>query len=110
MSRNSRGTFGSSLSRFVIVISAVGIGLRLMTKGLMSPERLMVFLILVVVAAVIDSPWTRSILAVFALGFFVLDYVDYDMRAFYSNIGPVFALVIALFGFFVMFGGFRRGK
>ena len=110
MSRKQKGTFGNSLSRFVIVISALAIGLRLATKGLMSAERLIIFLILVVIAAVIDSPWTRAILALFGLGFFVLDYVDYDLRAFYSAIGPVLALVIALFGFFVMFGGLRRQK
>jgi hypothetical protein len=110
MSRNQKSAFGTSLSRFVIVISALAIGLRLLTKGFMSAERLIIFLILVVVAAVIDSPLTRTVLAIFALVFFVLDYVDYDLHAFYSTIGPVFALLIALFGFFVMFGGLRRRK
>lgn len=92
------------------MISALGIGLRLLTKGLISVERLVILLILVVVAAVIDSPWIRALLALFGLGFFVLDYVDYDLREFYSAIGPVLALVIALFGFFVIIGGLKHRK
>jgi hypothetical protein len=105
-----RGSFGNTLSRFIIVISALGIGLRLVMKGLMSPERLVIFLVLAVIAAVIDSPLVKAILALFALGFFVLDYVNFDPAAFYAAIGPVLALLIALFGFFVMFGGLRRPK
>lgn len=102
------GTFGNSLSRFLIVISALAIGLRLLTKGLITPERLIFFLIAVVIAAVIDSVWVKAILAIFALGFFVFDFVDYDPQAFARLIGPVLGLAIALFGFFVMFGGMRR--
>lgn len=103
-----RRSIGNSLSRFIIVISALGIGLRLVMKGLMSPQKLVLFLIVAVIAAVIDSPWVKAIIAVFGLGFFVLDYVDYDTRAFSAAISPVIALVIMLFGFFVIFGGLRR--
>lgn len=105
-----RGSIGNSLSRFIIVISALGIGLRLVMKGFMSPQKLVIFLIIVVIAAVIDSAWVKAILAIFALGFFVLDYVDYDTRTFYVLITPVFSIVIMLFGFFVMFGGLRRKR
>jgi hypothetical protein len=102
------GSIGNSLSRFIIVISALGIGLRLVMKGFMSPQKLVLFLVVVVIAAAIDSAWVKGIIAIFGLGFFVLDYVDYDTRAFSAAIGPVIALVIMLFGFFVMFGGLRR--
>lgn len=110
MSKRTSNSVAGSLSRFIIVISALGMGLRLVTKGLISPEKLAVFLVVVVIAAVIDSVWIKGIIALFALGFFVLDYVDYDTRAFYAAVGPVFALLIALFGFFVMFGGLRRRR
>lgn len=110
MFRKRERTFGSSLSRFLIVISALAIGLRLATKGLMSSEILIVFLLLVVVAAVIDSIWARAVLTIFTLGFFTLEYVNYDLQAFYATVGPLLAVVIALFGFFVMFGGLRRRK
>ncbi|HMH43531.1 MAG TPA: hypothetical protein VK557_08615 [Pyrinomonadaceae bacterium] len=104
------GSIGNSLSRFIIVISALGIGLRLVMKGIISPERLVIFLVVVVIAAVIDSTLVKALLALFALGFFVLDYVNYDVRAFYAAIGPVLALLVALFGFFIMFGGLRRRR
>jgi len=103
-----RRSFGNHLSRFIIVISALSIGLRLVTKAFMSPQKLVVFLVVVVIAAVIDSAWVKGIIAIFGLGFFVLDYLDYDTRAFSAAIGPVIALVIMLFGFFMMFGGLRR--
>jgi hypothetical protein len=76
----------------------------------MSPEKLVVFLVIVVIAAVIDSVWVKGIIALFALGFFVLDYVNYDTRAFSALAGPVLALLMALFGIFIMFGGLRRRK
>jgi hypothetical protein len=104
------GSITSSLSRFLIVISALGIGLRLVMKGFMTTQKLVIFLIIIVIAAVIDSVWVKAIIAIFALGFFVLDYVDYDTRAFSAAIGPVIALVIMLFGFFVMFGGLRSRR
>jgi hypothetical protein len=110
MAKRRPSSIGSSLSRFIIVISALGIGLRLMMKGIMSPEKLVVFLVVVIIAAVIDSVLIKGIIALFALGFFVLDYVNYDTRAFYVAVGPVFALLIALFGIFIMFGGLRRRR
>jgi len=71
MSRS--GSIGNSLSRFIVVISALGIGLRLVMKGIISPERLVIFLVVVVIAAVIDSTLVKALLAP---GFFVLDYVN----------------------------------
>ena len=79
------GSIGNSLSRFIIVISALGIGLRLVMKGIISPERLVIFLVVVVIAAVIDSTLVKALLALFAPGFFVLDYVNYDVRVLRSH-------------------------
>jgi uncharacterized membrane protein YGL010W len=103
-----RSSIGSSLSRFILVISAVAIGLRLVMKGVMTPQTVVVFFVVAVIAAVIDSAWVKAILAIFGLGWFVLDIVNYDTRAFSVVIGPVVGLVVGLFGFFVMFGGLRR--
>ncbi len=91
-----------------MVVSALGVGLRLWTKGLLSAEKLMIFMILVVIAAAIDSGWIKFVLAIAGIGFFLLDYTNYDVRQFYAVSGSVLALLIALFGLFVMFGGMRR--
>jgi membrane-bound ClpP family serine protease len=98
---------GKRLSRLVLVISAVGIGIRLWSKGLMGPQKLFWFLLLAAVAAAIDSGWVKLILALFALGFFLLEYVNYDPRQFSAVAGSALGLLIGLFGLFVMFGGLR---
>lgn len=107
MSKNKSG-FGSRLSRFILVISAVAIALRLWSKGLMNAEKAGIFLVLVVIAAAIDSVWVKLILALFGLGYFLLDYLNYDLTKFQAAAVSVGALLIALFGIFVMFGGMRR--
>ncbi len=40
---SKEGSFGKSLSRFIIVISAVGLGLRLWSKGMIGAEKLTIF-------------------------------------------------------------------
>jgi len=62
----NKSSFGSRLSRFILVISAVAIALRLWSKGLMDVQKAAIFLILVVIAAAIDSVWIKLILAVIA--------------------------------------------
>ena len=110
MARNNKSSFGQRLSRFIIVISAVGLGLRLWSKGLINPEKLAIFLVLVVIAAAIDSVWAKLTLALAGIGFFLIDYLNYDMnQVIYSGIG-IGALLMALFGFFIMFGGMNRKK
>ena len=61
---------GKSLSKFIIVISAVGIGFRLWSKGMINAEKFVIFLVLVVIAAAIDSIWVKLILAFAGVGFF----------------------------------------
>lgn len=105
-----RSSFGSRLSRFILVISALGLSLRLCAKGLMSPEKIVIFLLLAVVAAALDSGWVKLIIALFGLGYFLLDFVDYDMSQFQAVATSTIALLVALFGYFVMFGGMRSRK
>jgi hypothetical protein len=110
MAKNSKSSFGRSLSGFIIVISAVGLGLRLWSKGLINPEKLAIFLVLVVIAAAIDSVWAKLVLALAGIGFFLIDYLDYNMnQVVYAGIG-VGALLMALFGFYIMFGGMSKKK
>lgn len=106
MSKGS--SFGKRLSKFIIVISAVGIGLRLWSKGLMSAEKLAVFLLLVVIAAAIDSVWTKLVLALAGIMFFLLEYLNYDMQYVQSAAVSVGALLIALFGMFILVGGMNK--
>ena len=103
-------SFGKSLSRFIIVISAVGIGLRLWSKGMIGAEKLAIFLVLIVIAAAIDSVWVKLILACAGVGYFLLDFTNYDMTQFQSVAVSVGALLLALFGIYVMIGGMRRRK
>lgn len=103
-------SFGKSLSRFIIVISAVGLGLRLWSRGMIDAEKLTIFLVLVVIAAAIDSVWVKLILACAGIGFFLLDYTDYNMTQFVAVVPSVGALLLALFGFYIMIGGMRKKK
>lgn len=109
MSRK-RSSIGTSLSRFILVVSAVGVGLRLLTKGLIGVEKLAIFLVLVVIAAAIDSVWVKLILAFASICFFLLDYTNYNLTEFGATAFAVIALLICLFGIYVMIGGVRRGK
>lgn len=74
----------------------------------MDVQKAAIFLILVVIAAAIDSVWIKLILALFGLGYFLLDYLNYDMNQFQAAAVSVFALLLALFGIFIMFGGLRK--
>ena len=68
MSKES-SSFGKSLSRFIIVISAVGLGLNLWSRGMIGGEKLLVLLVLVVIAAAIDSVWVKLIFALAGVGY-----------------------------------------
>ena len=103
-------SFGKGLSKFIIVISAVSIGLRLALKGMISAEKLAIFLVLVVIAAAIDSVWVKLILACAAIGFFLLDFTNYNMSKFETAATSVGALLLALFGLYIMIGGMRKRK
>ena len=103
-------SFGKNLSRFIIVISALGIGLRLLMKGMINGEKLVIFLVLVVIAAAIDSVWIKLILALSGLGFFLLEFTGYQLSQFQSLATSVGALLIALFGLFIILGGMRKRK
>jgi hypothetical protein len=103
-------SFGKRLSRFIIVISAVGIGLRLWSKGMIGAEKLVIFLVLVVIAAAIDSVWVKLILAFAGVGYFLLDFTSYNMTQFQAVSASVGALLFALFGIYVMVGGMRKRK
>lgn len=103
-------SFGKSLSRFIIVISAVGLGLRLWSKGMIGAEKLAIFLVLVVIAAALDSVWVKLILACAGVGYFLLDFTNYNMTQFEAAAVSVGALLLALFGIYVMIGGMRKRK
>ena len=111
MSKQNK-SFSSRLSRFILVIGAVTIVLGLATnkytQSHISPEKAAIFLVIVVVAAAIDSVWVKLILALSGLGFFLLNYVRYDLGKFEVIAFYIIVLLIMLFGFFVMFGGMRK--
>jgi hypothetical protein len=103
-------TFSNKISRFVIVISALAFGIKLMAQGLMSVEKMVLFLLIITIAAAIDSAWVKLIMALFALGFVLVDVVGPDFTQIQNLIFNVFALLIVLFGLFVTFGGLRPRK
>jgi hypothetical protein len=109
MSKDS-SSFGKNLSRFIIVIGALGVGLRLLVKGLIDAEKLAIFLVFVIIAAAINSVWVKLILACAGIAFFLLDFTDYDLSKFQPVVASVGALVVVLFGIFVMVGGMRKRK
>lgn len=103
-----KSSFTQGLSRFLIVISAVGVALRLWSKGLMDAEKMAIFLVLIVIAAAIDSVWAKLVLALAGIAFFLLDYLNYDITQVQYAAIAVGALLMALFGFYVMIGGIRK--
>lgn len=100
----------AGFSKFLIVISAVVLSLKLWSKGLMTPELTVFFLIVVVVAAVIDSFWSKLILAITSLVVFLIMFTDYDLMQFKYAFASVGALIGVLFGMYVMLGGMRNRK
>lgn len=98
-------SFLKNVSRFILVISAFALGLRLWTKGLIDPERLAVFMVLVVIAAAIDSVWVKLILALATFVFFLLDYTNYEMDQFRILAVYVGAALMALLGIFIIIRG-----
>lgn len=107
MSKNNT-SFGQRLSRFIVVISAVGLGLSLWSQGIMDDKSFTVLLILSVIAAAIDSTWARLIFAIASLGFILLIISGYNIPVFKQNASYVGLLIIILFGFYFMIGGMRK--
>jgi len=82
----------------------------LLVKGLIDVEKLAIFLVIVIIAVVIDSIWFKLIFAFAGIAFFLLNFTNYDLSKFQSATTSVGALVIVLFGIFVMLGGMRKRK
>jgi hypothetical protein len=105
-------SFSSSLSRFILVIGAVtmilGIATKEDTRDNISHGQIVIFLVIVVIAAAIDSVWVKLILALVGLSFFILGSVHYNLGNFKTIAIPVLQLLIVLFGIFVIVGGMRR--
>jgi hypothetical protein len=100
-------SLGKRISRFILVISGLAFGIRMLAEGLMSPEKMILFLVLVTIAAALDSLWVKLIITLFALGYVILDLVDHDMNQFQALFLNILALLLVLFGLFVIFGGLK---
>ena len=96
------------LANFIIVFSAVSLVLKLAIQDQIDPERAATFLILVVAAAALGHTVIKLVLACAGLAFLLLDYTNYDMEQFRLLALMVGALLLLLFGFYVMFGGMRK--
>ncbi len=96
------------LANFIIVISALGMLLKLAVQGGISPERAAAILFLVVVAAALGKVVIKLILACASLAIFLLEYVNHDMGQFQQLAITVGAVLMALFGMYVMLGGMRK--
>jgi hypothetical protein len=108
---NKEGSsFGTNLSRFIIVISAVGLGLALLIKNLITPKTFVVLLVLAVIAAVINSSWVKLFFALAAIAFTLLIYYDFDISKFSGTAVMVILLILMLFGMYVILGGMRKRK
>lgn len=98
----------NKIANFAIVISALGIVLKLAVQGGISPERAAVFMFVVVVAAALGKVVIKLILACASLAIFLLEVTNHDMGQFQQLAIYVGALLMALFGIYVMLGGMRR--
>jgi len=96
------------LANFVIVIRALGMGLKLAVQGGITPDRAAVFLFLVVVAAALGKGVIKLILACASLAIFLLEYTNHDMGQFQQLAISVGALLLVLLGMYVMLGGMRK--
>ncbi len=103
-------SLGKRLSRFIIVISAVGLGLSLWSRGIMNEKTFTALLVLSVIAAAIDSVWVKLIFSTAGIGFLLLSLSNYEMSTFIESAAYVALLIIMLFGFYVMIGGMRKRK
>jgi succinate-acetate transporter protein len=110
MAKNDRNSFGKRLSRFVLVISAFSLGLKLYLDGFLSVEKFAIFMLVAVIASVIDSVIVKVILTLFGIGFYLLQKADYNNKEFLILAVQVGGIIVMLFGFFVMFGGLNKKK
>jgi len=108
MGKENKNSLGKKLSRFLFVISAFSLGLKLYLDGFLSVEKFAVFMILAIIASLIDSVLVKIILALFGIGFYLLQKADYINKQFLILAVQVGGLLVMFFGFFVMFGGMRK--
>lgn len=101
-------SFGNRFANFLLVISGVTITLNLWSKGLVDEKKAILLLVLVVFAAAINSIWIKLILALFGLGFFILEYVNFNLNQFYPALASILALLLGLYGLYIIIGGMRK--
>ena len=99
---------GNSITKYLIVISAVSIVFTMIANGVANEKLLVIFLFVVVIGAVLDSAWIKLTLAVFSLSFLIYSLSGGNMLQFKGLMSMALILIIMLFGFFVMIGGFTR--
>jgi len=106
----SRNSFWTRITRFFLVISAFSLGLKLYLDGYISVENFVIFMLLAVVASVLDSVAIKVILALFGIGFYLLQKSNYNTNEFFVLAVYVCGILVMLFGFFVMFGGMNKKR
>lgn len=89
----------------LLIVSGVSIVLKLAAAGNISIEQSIIFLLLVVVGAALNSNLLKAVLSIASLLYFLLDYVQYDMLKFYQLAGGVLTLILVLFGLYTIIKG-----
>lgn len=102
--------FSGKLSGFLLVVSAFGLGLKLYLDGYVSAEKFAIFILLAVVASVMDSAKIKIILLLFSIGFYLLQKSNYNYNEFSVLATYTCGILIMLFGFYVMFGGMNKKR
>jgi len=110
MAKENKNSIGKRLSRFLLVISAFSLGLKLYLDGFLSVEKFAIFMILAIIASTIDSIIVKVILALAGIGFYLLQKSDYNNKQFLILAVQVGGLLVMFFGFFIMFGGMNKRK
>ena len=103
-----KSNFGIRFENYLLVISGVTLTISLWSKGLVSEDNVILLLVLFVFAAAINSIWVKLIITFFGLGFFILEYVNFDLNQFYPALVSIIAILIGLFGLYMIVGGMRK--
>lgn len=89
----------------ILIISGVSLVLKLAASGNITIQQSVILLLLILIGAALNSNAVKAVLSFAGLGYFLLDYVHYDMDKFYQLSGSVLALILVLLGLYTMIKG-----
>lgn len=96
--------------RFIIFMIIFGIEISLYSKGLLSGEKFLIYLLIFFLAALFSNIWIFFFIVCTALCYLFWHVTNHNMAEFKKTVHASATLLLILFGIYLALGGLRKRK